>query len=272
MKTTNNILPLQVTGDLTIITITYNAERFLERTILSILKAKQNLHELTEGFGEALKNYPIEYLVIDGGSKDGTIGIIEKYRNDITRSVSEPDGGLYDAMNKGLAMASGKYIWFLNAGDEVHDEQVLNRLFENFKNDADVYYSDALFVNDNGSAVGLRSQVTPHSLPQNLKWQDMALGMKVCHQAFIVRRAIAPKYDINNLSADIDWEIECLKASTKTLYLDFVLCKYLTGGLSVQKHRQSLIDRFKVLHKHFGLLPTVWNHVKIFWRKAFTKL
>jgi glycosyltransferase involved in cell wall biosynthesis len=240
---------------LSIITITYNAERFLERTILSILNAKQDLN--------------IEYFVIDGGSKDGTIDIIRKYQNDITRWISEPDGGLYDAMNKGLAMATGDYLWFLNAGDEIHDEQVLSRLFERFESNADIYYSDALFVNDDGSAVGLRSKVTPHSLPHNLKWQDMALGMKVCHQAFIVRRTIAPKYDISNLSADIGWEIECLKASVKTMYLDFVLCKYLTGGLSVQKHRQSLIDRFKVLYKHFGLLATVLNHVRIFWRKVY---
>jgi glycosyltransferase involved in cell wall biosynthesis len=238
---------------LTIITITYNAERFLERTILSITEANQN--------------FDIEYLVIDGSSKDGTVSIIEKYDKHISRWISEPDGGLYDAMNKGLAMATGEYVWFLNAGDEIHDGQVLSRLFEQFSTEADVYYSDALFVNNDGSAVGLRSQVTPHSLPQNLKWQDMALGMKVCHQAFIVRRTIALKYDISNLSADIGWEIECLKASTKTVYLDFVLCKYLTGGLSVQKHRQSLIDRFKVLKKHFGLLPTIWHHAIIFWRK-----
>jgi glycosyltransferase involved in cell wall biosynthesis len=237
---------------LSIITITYNAEKFLERTIVSILKANQQ--------------FDLEYLVIDGGSKDGTIDIIKKHETHITRWISEPDAGLYDAMNKGLSMAKGQYIWFLNAGDEVYDNGVLSQIFARFSENADVYYSDAMFVNNDGSAVGLRSKVTPHKLPKNLKWHDMALGMKVCHQAFVVRRTIAPKYDITNLSADIDWEIECLKASQETIYLDFVLCKYLTGGLSVQKHRRSLIDRFKVLQKHFGLLPTLWNHLRILMR------
>jgi glycosyltransferase involved in cell wall biosynthesis len=237
------------TYSITIVTITYNAESFLERTILSVLAAQ--------------RQFDIEYIIIDGRSKDKTVEIIKRYETHISHWVSEPDSGLYDAMNKGLEIATGKYIWFLNAGDEIHDTEVLIHLFDRLADNADVYYSDAMFVNDSGSVVGLRSQITPHRLPKNLKWQDMALGMKVCHQAFIVRRTIAPKYDITNLSADIDWEIECLKNSNKTTYLDFILCKYLTGGLSVQRHRQSLIDRFKVLKKHFGLLPTLWNHVRI---------
>ena len=235
-----------------IITITYNAERFLERTIQSII-------------GQSETDY--EYIVIDGKSTDGTLDIIDQYKTHITTWISEPDSGLYDAMNKGLHRARGEYVWFMNAGDTLHDSKTLANLLTAIKETpADVYYSDALFVQNDGTSVGLRSQVTPHALPQNLTWRDMSLGMKVCHQAFVARRSLAPDYQTNNLSADLDWEIRCLKAAQKIQFLPFVLCNYLIGGLSVQHHRRSLTDRFRVLVAHFGLLKTVVNHGRILMR------
>lgn len=237
---------------ISIITITYNAERFLERTIQSVI-------------GQHEADY--EYIVIDGGSTDGTLDIVKRYKEFITTWISEPDRGLYDAMNKGLHRARGEYVWFMNAGDTIHQSQTLANLLAAMKEDpADVYYSDALFVQDDSTPVGLRSQVTPHKLPPNLTWRDMALGMKVCHQAFIAKRSITPDYLLNNLSADLDWEIRCLKAAQKIKLLPFTLCNYLIGGLSVQQHRRSLTDRFRVLVTHFGLLATVVNHGQILLR------
>ncbi len=256
---------------ISIITITYNAEKFLERTIRSIVAQQQ-----------ATPGVDYEYLLVDGASTDGTLDIVRRYESYISRWISEPDRGLYDAMNKGLRMATSEYVWFINAGDEIHDPQVLTRLLAQVRTQqpngpADVYYSDALFVNEDGSPVGLRSQVTPHTLPaggvsDTLRWQDMALGMKVSHQAFVVRRGIAPEYPITNLSADLDWEIRCLKAAKRIERLPFVLCRYLVGGLSKQQHRRSLIDRFKVLTWHFGLLPTILNHARIVGRAVGRKL
>ena len=241
---------------LTIVTITYNAEKYLGRTLKSVQTALLNINT----------HFQIEYLIIDGNSTDDTLKIAKEYAPIITKTISEPDRGLYDAMNKGLALASGKYIWFLNAGDEIYDENIISKLLNNFENNADVYYSDAMLVRENGSEVGLRSKFTPHELPKDLKWQDFSLGMKVCHQAFITKKNIAPFYDITNLSADIDWEIECLKKANKIQFLEFTLCRYLLGGLSIKNHKRSLLDRFKVLRKHFGLIPVLWSHVLIFWR------
>lgn len=214
-----------------------------------------------------------EYIVIDGASTDGTLDIIRQYEQHVTDWISEPDRGLYDAMNKGLHRARGQYVWFMNAGDELYDSQTLPNLLAKIKvTQADVYYSDALFVRDDGQhlgiPVGLRSEVTPHTLPKNLTWRDMALGMKVCHQAFVPKHTIAPDYLTNNLSADLDWEIRCLKVAKTINPLPFVLCKYLLGGLSVQQHRRSLWDRFKVLASHFGLLATVQNHIQIVLRAS----
>lgn len=241
---------------LTIITVTFNAEAYLGRTLRSVEKALRNVTNARE----------VEYLIIDGLSKDGTLDIAKRYHGFNLRIVSEKDKGLYDAMNKGIALASGKYLWFLNAGDEIYDENVLSNLIKALQSGADVYYSDAMMVTENGKEVGLRSRFTPHSLPENLHWTDFALGMKVCHQAFIAKKEIVPQYDYGNLSADIDWEISCLKRAGEIRFLPFVLCKYLLGGMSVKNHRRSLLDRFKVLRKHFGLLPALFNHLRIFWR------
>lgn len=241
---------------LTIVTITYNAEQFLERTLISIDKASKNLDD---------SNF-LEYLIIDGASKDATLTIADRYLHLIRQLVSEPDKGLYDAMNKGLARATGDYVWFLNAGDEVHDSTVFQQLQRSFESEADIYYSDTLLVREDGSPIGLRSVVTPHNLPPKITWKDLQLGMKICHQSLIVKREKAPTYDASNLSADLDWEINSLQQAKTIVPLSFVLCRYLIGGLSVQQHRRSLIDRFLVLKKHYGLLPTLYNHLRMFWR------
>ncbi|MDY0217079.1 MAG: glycosyltransferase, partial [Bacteroidales bacterium] len=84
---------------ISIITVVYNSDKYLEKTILSIAKQNSTI---------------VEYIIIDGGSKDDTINIIQKHKQHIQKSISEPDNGLYDAMNKGLEMASGEYVWFIN--------------------------------------------------------------------------------------------------------------------------------------------------------------
>lgn len=234
-----------------IITITYNAEKFLERTIRSIV---------------AQDCQDFEYIVVDGASKDGTLEIIKQNQTIITNWISEPDKGLYDAMNKGLHLASGDFVWFMNAGDEIADYQVISELKKMIATETDVLYGDTFFVNDAGEKLGLRSQITPHQLPLNLRWQDMKYGMLVCHQAFIVRRNIAPFYIENNLSADIDWEIVCLKRSRKTIFVDFVLAHYLVGGISNKQLKRSLLDRYAVLKKHFGFLGTIKSHAVILLR------
>ncbi|NIJ51748.1 glycosyltransferase family 2 protein [Dyadobacter arcticus] len=241
---------------LTIITVTFNAERFLPRTLSSIENALRNLQDPSV----------VEYLIIDGASVDATWKTADQYSHIISQVISEKDQGLYDAMNKGIAASTGKYLWFLNAGDEIYDSNVLSNLLKKLEEEADIYYSDAMMVRENGTEIGLRSIITPHTLPKNLKWQDFSLGMKVCHQAFVAKKAIVPLYDIHNLSADIDWEITCLQSARQAKYLPFILCRYLVGGFSVQNHRRSLTDRFKVLSKHFGIIPTLFNHIRIIWR------
>lgn len=98
----------------TVITISYNAEAIIERTILSVIN----------------QTYPaVEYIIIDGGSTDSTVDIIEKYANKVTYWISEPDNGIYDAMNKGLDIATGKWVSFMNSGDYYYSNNVLDAIF-----------------------------------------------------------------------------------------------------------------------------------------------
>jgi glycosyltransferase involved in cell wall biosynthesis len=241
-----------------IITITYNAEKYLERTIKSIISQTSDQYE---------------YLIIDGGSKDSTLAIADKYREHIDYLVSEPDKGLYDAMNKGLQAATGDYVWFMNAGDEIYDNTVLERMVKLMPENADVFYGETMFVDEEGKEEGLRSLVTPHKLPEKLHWKSLKLGMVVCHQAFIARKSIAPLFDLNHrYSADVDWEIKCLKNAKKTVKIKGIVAKYLTGGFSKIHHRKSLEDRYKVLEKHYGKVPNALNHLVITFRAGLHKL
>lgn len=238
---------------LTLITVTYNAAAVLERTLRSV--------QCQTVRGD------VDVLVVDGASTDGTLDIVNRYETVVTRWISSPDQGIYDAMNKGLALATGEYVWFLNAGDELYDETTLAQFFAQRSEAADVYYGDALFVRDDGSPIGLRSEVTPHRLPNRATWRDFSHGMVICHQSFVMRRNLAPPFRLDHpYSADIDWEIRCLKTARRVVNLGVPLSRYLVGGFSVKNLRASLLDRFAILREHFGLLLTVANHTGIFWR------
>ncbi len=238
---------------LSIITITYNAEKFLGRTLESI--ASQT-------------DQDFEYLLIDGGSRDRTLEIARRYHDRINVLVSEPDKGLYDAMNKGLARASGAYVWFMNAGDEIAEKEAVEKLKNLMKQEPDVIYSDTRMVDNSGEVLGLRSELMPHKVPEVLTWQKYRMGMLICHQSFIAKKVIAPVYTADNLSADIDWEIKCLKKASRVVQYPGILARYLTGGISHQQKWKSWTDRYKVLQKHFGFFPNLCNHFRILLRSV----
>lgn len=244
---------------ISIITVTYNAERFLEPTIQSII-------------AQSYKN--IEYIIIDGASKDGTLEIIEKYKSYIHHLISEPDKGLYDAMNKGIKAAKGEYIWFMNAGDTIYHKHTLRDIFENCQPNACIYYGETEIISEKDhTSLGIRSEVTPHKLPKKLIWQDMALGMVVCHQAFLVKRTLAPVYNLNyKYSSDVDWVINCLKKATFVVHTHQILAKFLAGGLSKKYLLKSLRERYQVLEKHFGKILAFSNHIYILGRSVIFNL
>lgn len=229
---------------LSVITIVFNNVRDIERTMQSVLS----------------QSYPhIEYLVIDGASTDGTKEVIEGYKDSLACYRSEPDKGIYDAMNKGLALATGDYVLFMNSGDEIYDPETVSAVFAS-ADDADIYYGETEMYNENWESLGQRR----HQAPEKFTWESFKYGMSISHQAIYIKRAIIEPYDLRyRYSADIDWIIKAARKASKIVNTRRYVAKYLVGGVSKQKHLESLKERFHILTKYYGLLPNLFNHMVI---------
>jgi glycosyltransferase involved in cell wall biosynthesis len=229
---------------LSVITIVYNNERDIERTMLSVLNQTYQ---------------QIEYIVVDGASTDSTLDIIKRYENSIASLISEEDDGIYDAMNKGLKLATGDYVIFMNSGDEFYANNTVEKAFAS-ADDADIYYGETEMINDQLQSLGERR----HKAPENFTWRSFNYGMSVSHQAIYIKRSLTEPYNPKyQLSADIDWIIRAAKKAKKIVKVDGYVAKYLVGGMSKAKHRQSLAERFDIMKRHYGLVPTILNHVVI---------
>ncbi len=231
-----------------IVTVVYNGEAVLPLTLKSIIS-------------QTFRDY--EYIIIDGASTDGTVDLIRQNQKHIAKWVSEADQGLYDAMNKGLALAQGEYVWFLNAGDRIFDPQTLEKIFTQTPPNADVIYGDTMIVDEEGRDIGPRRLKAPESL----NWESLRDGMVVCHQAVIVKRSLAEAYNLKyKVAGDYEWLIRVLRKSKNTYYTRFYICRFLEGGINKKQIVRALRERFEVMVNHFGLLPTLLRHFVIGWR------
>ncbi len=234
---------------LSIITVVFNNVQHIERTICSVIS-------------QSYSN--IEYLVIDGASSDGTVQQILKYKDKIQVLVSEPDRGIYDAMNKGLALATGDYVLFMNSGDELYDKDTVTEVFASAP-DADIYYGETEMINEQLQSLGLRR----HRVPEQLRHSSFRYGMSVSHQAIYIRRALCSSYNpIYQLSADIDWILNALSKARKVVNVHRLVAKYLVGGMSKKRHRQSLKERYQIFNHYYGRIPNFFNHILIAVRLA----
>jgi len=229
---------------LTVITIVFNDAKHIERTMLSVL-------------GQIYPN--IEYIIIDGLSTDGTLDIVKKHQDKISKLISEKDQGIYDAMNKGLTAATGDYVLFMNSGDEFYANDTVAKVFATAE-DADIYYGETEMINDKGESLGQRR----HKAPEKFTWHSFKYGMSVSHQAIYVKRSIAEPFNRQyELSADIDWILNAAKKAKTIVNTRQYVARYLVGGMSKKRHRQSLKERFDIMKKHYGLAPTLFNHIII---------
>lgn len=227
-----------------IITVTYNAGAVLEDTIQSVIT-------------QTYRN--VEYIIVDGGSKDHTLDIINRYREHIHTLVSEPDKGLYDAMNKRIRLATGDYLCFLNAGDELHEDDTLQLMVHSITGTElpDVLYGETAIVDEEGHFLRMRRL----SAPENLNWKSFKDGMIVCHQAFFPRRELAEPYDLRyRFSADFDWCIRIMKKSHTLHNTHLTLIDYLNEGMTTRNHRASLHERFRIMCRHYGYPSTLARH------------
>ena len=251
---------------ITYVTITFNAAKVLQRTLDSVLQ----------------QDYPnIVHLIIDGASTDDTLRLVDDYiaRSNASENghriqvTSEPDKGIYDAMNKGLRSLDGDYVCFLNAGDFLPAADTVSKIAEAATNTHHqtpntqlpaVLYGNTDIVDGEGRFLHHR-RLSP---PENLTWKSFKQGMLVCHQAFYARTdfAIATPYDMQyRYSADVDWCIRVMKAAEKEnvplLNLKMVVANYTEEGQTTLHHRESLWERYRVMEHHYGRVQTCLLHL-----------
>lgn len=197
---------------ISIITVSYNAEKTIEKTICSVL-------------GQKYSN--IEYIIIDGASNDDTLNIIKKYANQIAFWSSEPDNGIYDAMNKGLEKATGDIIAFLNS-DDWYPMDAVENVVKAFERDVDIVYGDTIKVRENGCEV--------YSSAENSPIEDLHYHMVMCHQAVFARKALFVKYGNFNLNyriaSDYEWLLKCFVNKARFIYIPKGVCYFRDGGVS----------------------------------------
>jgi glycosyltransferase involved in cell wall biosynthesis len=212
---------------ISIITVTFNSDKFLEETILSV--KNQNY-----------KN--IEYILIDGDSKDNTINIIKKYSNFINIFITEKDNGIYDAMNKGLLLATGDIIGFLNSDDIYFDNNVLSNIVNNFTSNIECIYGNIVYVDNKNTNNIKRKYFSKYFKPKYFQY-----GFMPAHPSFYAKKELYNKVGLFKLgykiSADFDFLLRALLVH-KAIYkfVDMTFVRMRNGGVSTELKNKILLN------------------------------
>ena len=225
---------------LSIITVVFNNISFIEQTITNVLKLIGQRND-------------IEYIVIDGNSDDGTVNVIKRYQDKITLWISEPDEGIYDAMNKGVKKASGDWLIFMNSGDMFHDDFIIN--WPNFFSNGqemegyDILYGDVVTKNEQKLITINQNNITP-----NFFFSDT-----ICHQCVLFKRTTFSNFGYYNLDyriiADRDLLFRIAKANRKFFHLNMIVCIWDEEGFSKEN-----ISLFNLEEKNF--IFKNWSFIK----------
>ena len=209
---------------ISIITICYNNEKDIRSTIESVIS-------------QTYSN--IEYIIIDGASKDKTLDIANEYQENISKIISEPDKGLYDAINKGIKAATGDIVGLIHAGDCLHDNNVIEKIVNNFQtNNIDISYGNSKIVNDKNRPV--RINISPE-----FKRSLVKKGWMPSHQSIYVRRELFDKYGYYNLdlhpSSDYEWFLRYFYFNTPRIKrLNEFIIRFSMGGISTKSYTSRL--------------------------------
>lgn len=225
----------------TVVTVTYNAQEYLEQTIKSVIE----------------QDYPnIEYIIIDGASRDGTIDIIKKYEQHIAYWISEPDKGIYDAMNKSIDTATGEWINFMNAGDSFYNYNVLSKIFNVLDENIEIIYGDTQFIYPNEADKEFI-----------LKAQPLINALKVTpsgHQSFFLKTSLMKKYKFDTfleLGSDRNLMIKLSKGKYNYKILPFIVSKYLQNdeGACRKNRIKTYIEMISMINKYSNNQYDIYN-------------
>ncbi|SFE81808.1 glycosyltransferase family 2 protein [Thermophagus xiamenensis] len=206
-----------------VITVVFNEYSSIETTLKSVI-------------GQSFDNF--EYICIDGGSNDGTLELLEKYKKYFSEFISEPDAGVYDAMNKGLNYARGEWVIFINSGDQFCDKYVLENVFKSkiYCEDSAVIYGDTILDSSVG-AIYSKSDRPFFQMDSFIKSKG------ICHQSVFVRRDVALKYKFNHnlkISADFKMLYDIYQAGYHFQYLEMPISMYkIDDGISKKNQIQA---------------------------------
>jgi glycosyltransferase involved in cell wall biosynthesis len=223
----------------TIITVSYNAESCIEGTIKSVLI-------------QSYKN--IEYIIIDGGSTDNTLKIINKYKKEIDIIVSEPDQGIYDAMNKGLNLAKGHFVNFLNAGDTFYNNEVLSLVSKYSSNRIKIISGDFNLISPNNKSKKIKTK--------KITWKHFKKDFYACHQAIFIHLSIVSFYDVKyTIKADYKWVLDALSKieEDQVIKINQSLVNYDQNGFSSQNSFNNLNELMRLHKNYFGTLRVLLN-------------
>lgn len=222
---------------ISVVTVTYNCKSLLEKTLDSVIK--QDYHN-------------VEYIIIDGNSSDGTIDILNTYSSYFDYYISEPDGGIYDAMNKAIDVATGEWIIFMNAGDTFINNEILSTIFSTVINsEVAVLYGDCI----------VRYSDKDLLIPARF-FSKNDYNLPFCHQSTFVRLAIMRKYKFDvkyKIAADYNFFYRLYKEQYNFYYLENVISLYNTEGFSsfnvIKTYKEvSQINRTKGSLKYYVIL------------------
>lgn len=220
-----------------IITITYNASRWLEQTILGVLS----------------QSYPnIEYIVIDGGSTDGTVDIIKQYASGISYWVSEPDKGIYDAMNKGLQAVKGNYVLFMNSGDCFSDQSVVSKIVNYIKSSG--YFPELVYGDYRESSVEGKSPIIPSRSYKKIWYGAFASHQSIFYNCqFLKEKGL--KYDLSyQIAADYKLNLEVVKyAKGNILQVPMCISDFDITGISNNNQALGLTEADRARKEVLGM-------------------
>ena len=224
----------------TVVTAVLNDAGHIEQTILSVISQT---------------DIEIEYIIVDGGSKDGTLELIGKYKDKISLLISEPDRGVYDAMNKGIKYSTGDFVYFLNSGDVLLNPSILSKIkLEELKERNAIIYGNVIVAYGNIEAL---EKPRPFF---NSKMKFKGIG--ICHQSmFFPGKLIRnEKYDLSyNIAADYDLVYRLWRKGTEFLYRDITIAKYDWGkGISSNPYKLLDVYRENARVCHQQLNPLYW--------------
>ena len=242
---------------ISIITVAYNAESTIAQAIASV--AGQDYAD-------------VEYIVIDGQSDDGTAGIVRSHGDKINRFISEPDKGIYDAMNKGIDMANGEVVGMLNADDFYAGPSVLSKVMKTFENpEVDAVFGDIVFLSSENPEKTVRNYSSKHWHPGKFAW-----GFMPAHPSFFVRRKFYEQFGKfktdYRIAADYELLIRFLYVhKLRYRYLSECFVKMRTGGASTRNMKSNIILNREIIRgcRENGIRTNVAMVYSKYFRKIF---